>query len=226
MKTAKKLFAKIPLFPLSALIFYVLVFFLWNKGIIPTPAEIVLDLEGLYVEYATVGLIVATTLESLAYICLYVPGSFVIALAVFFSDGSFFSLMEITLIVALTLTATSVINYFVGRVISSKKAREKLLDSTELAPRGLITAILHPNFLAFYFFHSGLEHKNIKNTLYVPILMIPYGLLVAYLLSIFSGPARQGLENPYLLLIFVVIWFVTSVIKEYRKPRREDKSSE
>src|SRR3972149_9740155 len=118
--TFGKFIKKIPILPLSAIIFDIIVIFLWNLDIIPSPKELIAILENLYDSYGYIGLVTATFLEGLAYVCLYVPGAFVIALSVFFSDGTIMDLITISSLVAITLTATSLINYYFGRFVVSK----------------------------------------------------------------------------------------------------------
>lgn len=210
---------KIPILPLSVLIFYLLLIVLWNIHLIPSPKEIFEILEKLLQHYGIWGLILATFLEGTAYVCLYVPGSFIIALAVFFSDRSFMSLMNISIVVAITLTITSFINYQIGKYINSRNFWDKkdIVKESEMLSRGFITSMLHPNLLAYYFFNAGLEGRSSKQIIYVPLFMVPYGLLIAYILSIFSNPIRQGLESPILLLTVIIVWFLIAYWKENKK---------
>src|SRR3989344_2036550 len=87
-----RILKNIPKLPLTALLFYLGILALWSIKIIPTPQDILRYLENLYQVYGYFGLFIATFLESIAYLGLHIPGSFIIALAVFFSDGSFSSL--------------------------------------------------------------------------------------------------------------------------------------
>ena len=207
---------KIPLLPLSALAFYLMLVILWNLNIIPAPKELIEILEGLYQQYGYVGLIAATLLEGISYVCLYVPGAFIIALTVFFSNKSLLSLVTISAIVSATLTVAAFINYHLGKYLSSRNFWDKkdLVKESEMLSRGFVISMLHPNFLAFYFLNAGLEKRNFKQISYVPLFMFPYGLLVAYILSIFSVPIRHGLESPALLMTVLIIWFVTAFLKE------------
>lgn len=216
---------KIPILPLSALAFYLMLVILWNLNIIPAPKELIEILEGLYRQYGYVGLIAATLLEGISYVCLYIPGSFIIALTVFFSDNSLLSLVTISAIVSATLTVAAFINYHLGKYLSSRNFWDKkdLVKESEMLSRGFVISMLHPNFLAFYFLNSGLEKRNFKQILYVPLFMFPYGLLVAYILSIFSVPIRHGLESPALLMTVLTIWLVIAFLKENKKYARNFK---
>lgn len=214
----RKLFNRIPKLPLTALIFYLTILVLWNLGFIPPPTEIVVFLENLYTKYGFFGLFIATLLEGIVYLGLYFPGSFIIALAVFFSDGKFISLLNISVIVALTLTLTAFINYWLGRYIVFKE-KQDIIESKKMT-KGLIASMLHPNLLAFYFFNEGLEKGNIKKIAYVPVIIIPYGLAFAYMLSIFSTIAKQKLESPTFLLGLILIWMIVAFIFGSKKKFR------
>jgi len=210
-----RILKNIPKLPLTALLFYLGILALWSIKIIPTPQDILRYLENLYQVYGYFGLFIATFLESIAYLGLYIPGSFIIALAVFFSDGSFSSLAIITLVVDLALTITSIINYLVGTKSGINMER---LKKTEIYSKGIFVSMLHPNLLSFYFFNAGLERHNFKKIFIVPIFMLPYGFLVAILLSRFSGFAKQNLESPTFFLSIIVIWLVIAFAVTTKSP--------
>ena len=188
----KRFFKEIPKIPLSALIFYLALFVLWTINVIPEPKGILEFLESLYNSYGLGGLFIASFLEGIVYLGLYFPGSFIIALAVFLSDGKFISLFIITILVTLALIVTSIINYLLGRYVLFKEFNHKSFHHNKLASKGLIFSILHPNILAFYFFNQGIEKQNPLKLIFVPILMIPYGLLFAYFLYVLKDPARKA----------------------------------
>lgn len=187
---------------------------LWKAELIPSPSEIVLILEGLYLSYGVFGLVIATFLEGVVYLGLYFPGSFIIALAVFLSDGSFVSLISISVIVAFTLTIATFVNYFLGRHVSFKNNYDAIADSK----RGLFASMIHPNLLAFYFFGEGMRKGHISKIAWAPIIMIPYGFLFAEMLYLFADVAKQRLESPGFLISLIVIWIVVSfVVGHYHK---------
>ena len=135
----------LPKLPLSALVFYFLLIGLWKLGHIPSPVGILRILENLYVNYGLAGMVFATFLEGIVYLGLYF-----IALAVFLSNGSFNALLNISILVTATLTLTSLINYWLGRYVVSKDAKEEvLLVKSRALTRGLVLSVLHPNLLAW-----------------------------------------------------------------------------
>jgi len=213
---------EIPKLPLTALIFFLIAFLLWSIGIIPPPSKIVVFLEGLYNRYGLGGLFISAFLEGIVYLGLYLPGSFIIALAVFSSDGSFFSLIAISIVVAIALTLTSFINYFLGRYIFLRGLNnKKRLETSRKSSKGLFLSMLHPNILAFYFFNEGLEKKAYWKIIFVPIIMIPYGFLGGLLLSSFRIVLRDALENPYFIMFLILIWLEVAFIIEYKRKLRK-----
>lgn len=206
---------KIPILPISTLLFYSTLVLLWNLGIIPSPKELIGILEVFYEQFGYFGLVIATLLEGISYICLYVPGAFIIAITVFFSNGSLTSLLTISAIVTATLTLDAFINYSLGVYIASrKKVKNVLPEKPKNLPRGFFASMIHPNFLAFYFLNLGLKGRSPRQILYVPLVIFPYGLFAAYILSTFSSPIRQGMESPSLMLTILTVWFAVSFWKD------------
>jgi len=209
----KKFYNKIPKLPLSALIFYLLVLILWNFNLIPAPIEIINFLENLYESYGLMTLSIASLLEGLVYIGLYVAGSFIIAIIVISSDGTFITFLNISLIVALSLTIASVINYVLGKHIISRPLREtKEIKKKRKMSKGLILSCLHPNALAFYFFNLGIKKKSLYQIIFVPLIMIPYGFLIAYLLYQLKPFIEKNVEKPYILITIILIWMIIEFI--------------
>lgn len=214
----KKFLSKIPLLPLSALVFYLSVLFLWKIGIIPSEGNILVFLQNLYEHYGFIGLFISAFLEGIVYLGLYFPGSFIIALAVILSDGTTKSFFIISLIVAAALTLTAIINYTTGRYIVYKKKRENIkLD--QIASKGLLLSMLHPNLLAFYFFNAGIKQQNPRKILFVPIVMVPYGFLFAWTIYLTKEPFQKAMENPWTVIILIMIWIIASFWIHYHHKR-------
>lgn len=218
----RKFYKEIPKVPLGALIFYLITYFLWQINIIPAPSQALVFLENLYGKYGLFGLSIATVLEGTVYLGLYFPGSVIIALSVFLSNGSFISLFTISIVVAITLTITSIVNYWLGRYIVSKEEakKESLLKKSKKASKGLIVSMLHPNLLAFYFFNAGLERQKFEKIIYVPIIMIPYGFLLAYLLYPLAKPFMENIDSPYLIGSLISFWLIIAFFTEHRRKHK------
>lgn len=211
---------RIPKLPLSALLFYVSIVILWQVGLIPSPAGILDILEGLYRTYGLPGLFAASFLEGIVYFGLYFPGSFVVALAVILSDGTFPALMAISGTVALALSVTAVINYSLGRrILANRLNRELLVEEKRIISRGLFLAMLHPNALAFYFFNAGIQKHKFWKVLLVPVILIPYGLILGSLIFSAKDSFKKAIESPYIMISYLLVWFVLALLVEVRRKR-------
>lgn len=207
-----KLINKIPKIPLSALIFYCSALLLWQLEFIPSPYYIVVLLENLYADYGLIGLFIASFLEGIVYLGLYFPGSFIVALAVILSDGSFKSLLSISFIVALALTISSVINYNLGKGLFKAKIKKKLVNkSKNVVSKSFLSSFLHPNILAFYFFNEGLKNHNPLKLFVVPLIMLPYGLILGYLFYSIKDPLKSSIDNPYIMISTIMIWLILAI---------------
>jgi len=214
MVSIKRVWAEIPKLPFSALVFYLLVVLLWKIGIIPAPIEIVSFLETLYTNYGFVGLFIAAFLEGIVYLGLYFPGSFIIALSVFLSDGSFVSLALISLVVSLAWTITSSIDYLLGRFVPFQR---KLALRGKKFSKGFIFSFIHQNVLAFYFFHRGIEKKTPWELLVVFPLMFIWGLFVVSILSLFRESLKKAVESSITLVLLIVLWLAVAFILEHKR---------
>lgn len=216
----KKLLKELPILPTSALIFYLIMVLLWNIGLIPSPIIILDFLENLYNKFGLWGLGISSFLEGIVYLGLYFPGSFIIVLAVFLSDGSFISLLSISIVVTIAVTLTSFVNYFLGKYISFKKNNSEEIVSSKKLSKSFFLSMLHPNILAFYFFNLGLEKKGLWKIIWVPFFMIPYGLFHAFILSLLAGFVKQKTDNPWILFIVIIIWLIIAFIIEHRRKNK------
>ena len=205
----------IPIFPLTALLFYITIVILWNIGVIPPPRELVPILEGWYNDFGLIGVFITSFLEGLAYIGLYIPGTTILFLAVIFSDGSFLSLLFISLVITLSLTIVSIVNYFMGMYFGNKRKKELKKHGVE---KSLFLSVIHPNLLAFYFFNRGLKKKEFWKVFLIPLILVPYALIIAYIISLSSDFFKENVVgNPLVFLSALVLWFLVALVLENRE---------
>ena len=152
---------KIPLLPLSAIVFYFLAVIFVQIGIFPQPDEAIKILENLYTSYGLIGLFVAA----------------------FFED-----------------------------MIKNSLFEKKELEKERKISSGLVLSALHPNSLAFYFFNLGLKKESPWKVIFIPLILIPYGFLLAYLFYQLKPILTKGAETPYILVTVLVIWFIIALI--------------
>lgn len=210
----------IPRLPVSALLFYSSMVVLRKLGILPGPTQVLAFLEGLYDSYGLTGLFLASFLEGIVYVGLYFPGSFIVALAIILSDGTFHSLLAISLIVAGALTLTSFLNYLLGKKILAQTGGHLPEDEkTHVFSKALFASLIHPNALAFYFFDAGTKHHNFRKIGLVPLVMIPYGLGMGYLIYALKDPLKSAIENPAFMIGVICIWLLIAIIRAKKKKR-------
>lgn len=211
----KDFWSIIPLFPLSALLFYLTILALWNLGIIPMPRELVPALESLYNKFGLIGIFITSFLEGIVYLGLYIPGTTIIFLAILFSDGSFLSLLYISLTITISLTLVSLGNYFAGVYAGNKHKKEPKKHGVE---KSLFLSIIHPNLLSFYFFHRGLKRKELWKVFVIPLILFPYALFICYAVSLSSNFVKESVVgNPLIFISALVLWFIVSLILENKE---------
>src|SRR3989344_3116694 len=128
-------------------------------------------------------------------------------------EGKVISFLSISVVVALALSLVSLVNYVLGRYIISKNLREKKeLEKERKISSGLVLSALHPNSLAFYFFNLGLKKESPWKVIFIPLILIPYGFLLAYLFYQLKPILTKGAETPYILVTVLVIWFIIALI--------------
>jgi membrane protein YqaA with SNARE-associated domain len=184
---------------------------LWQIDLIPSPTEVFTFLENFYDDVGLIGLFIAALLEGLAYIGHYFPGMSFIFISIIVSNESFNQIFLIIVVVTIALTISSVLNYLVGMYFGrfgehEKEQKEKKIDRT------FLISALHPAFLSLYFFHRGLKRKNFWTFVFVPILVFPYGIIIAYLLYYFSKFAKSLFLNELFFLTIFASWFIIEFI--------------
>jgi len=215
----KEIFKKIPRLPISALIFYLSILALWKTGIIPSPNNILQFLESLYGSYGLIGLFIASLLEGIVYLGLYFPGSLIVTLAVILSDGSFLSLLSISLVVATALTVSAFVSYLLGRrIIKNKIAKTLLTKRSSKEFRWFVLAMIHPNTLGFYSFSWGVKGGSFLRILSIPLFITPYGLGLGYLIfDLLKDPLKKAIETPHMAITIMLLWILISLLLEYSR---------
>lgn len=202
------------------LVFYLTVFSLWSFNIIPAPSEILIFIEILFNYFGLLGVFIAVLIESIVFLGLYFPGSFILIIAIFFSSGTFVELFMISFITSVALTIGSVINFYLGkyRIINAQIPKIK---TSEL---WFLLTFLHPNSMAFYFYSQGLKNKNFNHIYLVFFFILPYGILLGFLIFLTKNGFKSALENPYLMIIVIFIWiFISYLLTGFNKKKLSKK---
>jgi len=205
---------KIPWLPISALIFYFIVFLLIKFNILPEPEKVLIFLKELFYKYGLISLFIATILESIVYIGLYFSGFTIIFFIVLFSEGTFKSLFNMSLIITLALVLASIINYSFGRHVFIKPSKENAeIKKERKLSKTFFISLFHFNLLAFYFFNQGLEKKGIKEIFFVPLFIFPYSFTLVFLINllksfILNNTSKSIFVFPIILLIWIIVAFI------------------
>jgi len=211
-----KLSKYVPLYPLSVFIFYLALIFLWGNNFIMSPEKIMEIIEVFHSKYGLIGIFISTLLEGIAYLGLYFPGGSIVTLFFIFSDGKLSTLIIMILILTLALTLSAIVNYCLGRFFY-KKGNIKRNQSKKL-DKSLFFTALHPDILAFYFFYRGLSKKSFYKVFQLPLILIPYGFIFAFLVSIFSSFLKEKvIGNPLVTFTAIGIWFVIAFTLKHKE---------
>lgn len=198
----------IPWFPLSALIFFLSIWLLITLHIIPSPLLIIERLITLYEQIGWPAMFISSFIEATPYLGLYIPGSMVPLVAIIACDGSFLDLFLISFVVTMAITLASIINYFLGRLYP------RLARKQNTSKKGLLFSMLHPNSLAFYMLYAGATRKSRKILLLVPLIILPYGLLVSFCLWCVRNYLKFVMESPLIICIALFIWVILAFLMQ------------
>jgi hypothetical protein len=208
----KKKLSWLPLFPLSVILFYVLIIILGRFNIVPSEPELLVGIEKLYDKFGFIGLAMITFIEGLAYIGHQFPGMSMILVSMIIGGKNFFAIISIVLVISLALMVSSMINYLGGRYFS-KYDPKRFSKKRKRFEKTILLASLHPAFLSLYFFKSGLEREHFKNVFLVPLIVFPYGLVLTYTLSLFSGFLLEKVfSKEWFFLAIFTGWFLVELI--------------
>ena len=200
---------------IAALLFYLAVFILWTLNIIPAPSEIFLFLESLYNSIGLAGVFISVLIESILFLGLYFPGSFILVIALLLSSGTLGEFILLSSTTALALTIGSIINYNLGKY--------RLLDvSAPTMPSRFffLVTFLHPNFMAFYFYSQGLQGQNFSKIMYVPLFIVPYGTFLSFMIYSVIEQFQSVVENSYFVITLLFLWVISSyILTIYKKTK-------
>ena len=225
------------IFPLfMALVLLLIELFAHPLGF-PSAIEMISFFEFAYEEHAVYVILIGSFLETLFMLSLYVPGSFVIFLAVYFSDKSFESLMEISALAGTGVFGALVVNYCIGRFgltpLFNFLGANLAVSNMEAFFRkrgGKIATFLagvHPNFLGIALVTNGIAGVHPVVALgigFIAVLVwVPAMIVVASLIA--DELNRSADAAPYIIIGIFLLWAIVGGIIDARKrsiKRREE----
>jgi membrane-associated protein len=158
---------------------------------------------------ALMGLIIFA--ESIIYLGFYIPGQFIAVILVISSVHSIWDIVPLTLVSIIAVTLSAWLNYAIGSIWQDKNQ-----SITPIDYKKLFLSMIHINTLALALFDAGKTHSPKWIIWVVWILNLPYYLLMIAIVYYFQDTARELGENPYYLLIALIIWCGYSVYKRNR----------
>ncbi len=197
------------LFPFISLAIYLIIWALMSLGILP-------DISSLFALSFTLdswlilmymGLIIF--LESIIYVGFYIPWQFIAVILVISGAKSIWDIVILTLISIIAVTLSATLNYSIGYLW-----REKNQKITPIDYKKLLLSMIHINTLALALFEAGKIRYPMWIIAIVGILNLPYYLLMIAIVYQFQDAARELGENPYYLLMALILWCGYSIWKE------------
>jgi membrane-associated protein len=159
---------------------------------------------------ASMGIIIFA--ESIIYLGFYIPGQFIAVILVISSIHSIWDIVPLTLVSIIAVALSAWLNYAIGSIWQDKNQ-----SITPIDYKKLFLSMIHINTLALALFEAGKMRYPKWIILIVGILNLPYYLLMIAIVYIFQDQARELGENPYYLLIALILWCGYSVWRSWKK---------
>jgi membrane-associated protein len=159
---------------------------------------------------ALMGLIIFA--ESIIYVGFYLPGQFIAVILVISGSDSLWDILPLTFVSLIAVTLAASMNYTIGSYF-----REKNQSVTPIDYKKLLLSMIHINTLALALFEAGKLRYPKWVIGIVGLLNLPYYLLMIAVVYQFQDAARELGENPYYLLIALIIWCGYSIWKVKKK---------
>jgi membrane-associated protein len=151
-------------------------------------------------------------LESIIYLGFYLPGQLIAVILVISSADSWRDIVPLTIISIIAVTLSAGVNYMIGSYFrTSDDTVEAVLDWKKL-----LLSMIHINTLALALFDAGKRHAPKRIIALVGLMNLPYYFLLIALTYSFQDIVMKIGENPYYLLIALIIWCGYSVYQERR----------
>lgn len=185
---------------------------------LPGPDSIVAAFEYAYQQYPGLVILLGAFLETVFMLSFYLPGSFVIFLAVYFSGKGGPTITEIIFLSSAGVFSGLCTNYVIGRFglarffrwLGADLALENMRKFMQYR-RGLLTTFLlgaHPNFIGVAMVVNGMAkvpgHKALATGAAATIVWVPAMILVA---AEIADELRESAGSaPYVIIFLLCAW--------------------
>jgi membrane protein DedA with SNARE-associated domain len=206
----------------------VLLILLDNILHLPSIPEMIHFFSKLFEKYGFVVLLIAAFCEAFFMLNFYLPGSFVIVLAVITSDKSLLSLSQVALFSWFGFVLANIVNYYLGKfgyykVLLFLGKRNSItemnnwLNKNEF--RALFLSAIHPNFLAIAIVCAGIAHRKFLRVILVSSMFLLLWIVVWLIIA--TPLLKQiSIEDPnqsWYLVIFFTLWGIINIIRKQFK---------
>lgn len=199
---------------------------------LPDPATVATYAKSLYENFGTPVLFFAAFVEAIFAINLYLPGSLVIVLSVYLSDGSLSSLAVIALVVWAGFSIAIPLNYILGatglyRIVEHLAGKNSISKMDAWLNRrggfGFFAAAFHPNFQAIAVVCLGIVRRPFMRTLltqssYVAVWVPIWTLIFSVLRK--SIDVTDSSQPWYIVILLVSIGVILIGVEQFKRQSR------
>lgn len=189
-----------------------------------------------YEQYGILIIVVASFLEALFILSIYVPASLVIVLSAFALGFEIETLLKIGLLSLIGFTIANVLNYYLGRYgyykillkLGGKQSIEKIQkDFINYPLKTIFFTSFHPNFLAITMISAGIAKSNLLKVLLQSTISLIFWISIwmTVIYVFFKDNQFSFTENENQVLYFVAVIFIWGLVKcilSYLKERKPD----
>lgn len=198
--------------PLTAFVFILFVYFFVYLDFLPAQSVMVEYLKSIYLEHGPLILFVSVFIESIAYVGLYFPGSFIAFLIVIFSEGTFFEFFLIFVLSMFALFLGNIFNYSLGLLLSDRKIK----DVKKPNRKHLLFYVLHPNLIAFHMFRCGIFKKGFSDLFVLSLFFMPYLVILIIIGFVFKKASADFVGSYFIVPSLLFIWFLFALYLDLR----------
>ena len=214
--------------PALAVIFYLIIIFIYRKLGLPSPETIISWAQNYYEQYGYWVVLVGALAEGALFINWYLPGSIVVALGAVFARNAGLNIFLMLAMVVIGFYATALLNYAFGRFgwyhafikLGLKQPLEKVQAKVEnKGLKILFTTYVHPNFGALAATSAGILRMDFsKFALYSFISILLWN---SFWTTVFYWFGAGLLKHVNLLIIAGGIFVYIMLVKSFKAMPKE-----
>jgi len=186
-----------------------------------------------YTSYGLVIILLASFIEALFIISIYLPASLVIVLSAFALGFDLITLVSIGGLSIIGFTIANIINYYLGRYgyyrvllklggRSSIKKVEEDFNNNQF--KTIFLSSFHPNFLAITMVYAGISKSNLGKVIFQSIISLVFWvslwmLIITLLFKNYDYNINESNTTGYYFIVIIFLWGLFKCILKYSKFR-------